>query len=105
MTDEQRKATPVYKGFINYFPNAIAEVARNSATANTQHNSDEPIHWDKSKSTQELDSMMRHLLDFAKGEDHDEDGTLHLTKVAWRAMATLERYLTNQLDEEYLTRE
>ena len=26
----------------------------------------------------------------------DDDGVLHLTKVAWRALAGLERYLTNK---------
>jgi hypothetical protein len=27
----------------------------------------------------------------------DDDGVLHLTKVAWRALAGLERHLTNKL--------
>lgn len=95
---EKRKNTPIYKGLLAYFPNAIREVAKNSFNANAQHNGDSPIHWDKSKSKDELDSMLRHLTDYASGKTHDDDGTLHLAKVAWRALAALERHLTGQLD-------
>jgi hypothetical protein len=34
---------------------------------------------------------MRHLLDDAMGVPEDTDGVAHLTKVAWRAMATLQK--------------
>ena len=38
---------------------------------------------------------MRHLVDQALGGDQaaDEDGVLHATKKAWRAMADLEKIL------------
>jgi len=48
------------------------------------------------KSTDEYDALMRHLIDHDI-EPMDDDDILHLTKVAWRAMAGLERYLTNKL--------
>ena len=93
--DDKRKATPVYSGFIKYFPNAVREVASASVTGNKQHHEEKELHWDMSKSKEELDSMVRHLIDHAEGIIYDEDGVRHLTKVAWRAMAMLERTLTN----------
>lgn len=100
MTD--RKKTPVYRGFIKYFPNAIKEVSRASLKANDQHHKDAPLHWDMNKSSDELDAMMRHLIDHASGESYDDDGIRHLTKVAWRSLAILERILTDKnQDYEY----
>ena len=49
------------------------------------------------KSSDELDALMRHLADHASGEEIDDDGIRHLTKCAWRAMAMLERTLTNKI--------
>lgn len=92
----QRKATPVYSGFIKYFPNAIKEVAECSMKANRQHNGDEPLHWAMEKSKDELDALMRHLIDHASGIDWDDDNIRHLTKVCWRSLAMLERTLTNK---------
>jgi len=37
--------------------------------------------------------MMRHLVDYANGEEFDTDGTRHVSKVAWRALAFLEKEL------------
>ena len=92
-TAKERKETPIYSGVVKYFPRALEEVARVSHTGNEQHNPGEPMHWAKEKSTDEQDALMRHLTDHAKGEEYDTDGSLHLAKVAWRAMAGLERYL------------
>jgi len=88
-----RKATPVYSGFVKYFPRAMREVARVSFIGNEQHNPGSPLHWDRSKSKDEPDAMMRHLIDHVLGEEIDTDECLHLAKVAWRAMANLEKYL------------
>jgi len=78
----ERKTYPVYSGFLNYFPHAIAAVSHLSYQGNQQHHPDKPLHWDKQKSADELDALMRHVLD----EDWEQ--------VAWRAMANLERKLT-----------
>lgn len=91
-----RKATPVFTGFVKYFPHAIEEVSRASLIANEQHHPGTECHWDMDKSKAELDSLMRHLCDYAKGEEFDEDGIKNLTKIAWRAMAMLERDLTGK---------
>ena len=90
---KKRKNIPVYTGFIKYFPRAVCAVAELSREANEQHNPGTPVHWDKSKSKDELDALMRHLIDDALGVPHDSDGVLHATKMAWRAMANLERVL------------
>jgi hypothetical protein len=79
---KERKAIPVYSGFINYFPKAIAAVAKLSLRSCAQHGQTaETMHWDRSKSGDELDAMMRHILD----GDWEQ--------VAWRAMANLEKKL------------
>ena len=95
---EERKGIPVYTGFIKYFPLAILEVARLSKIANDQHSPGEPLHWAKEKSKDEPDAMMRHLIDEANGEHFDTDNVRHLTKVAWRAMANLQRTLEHDED-------
>lgn len=88
---DERKTYPVYSGFIKYFPNAIAEVSHLSYKGNQQHHPDKPLHWDKSKSSDELDALMRHIL--------DEDWV----HVAWRALANLERKLTGTCQYEEQT--
>lgn len=88
-----RKAVPIYSGFIKYFPRAIAAVARLSQVGNDQHNPGQPLHWDRSKSGDELDALMRHLLE---ADGVDKDGVDHLCKVAWRSMAALEKRLEKQ---------
>ena len=93
---QERKKIPVYSGFVKYFPNAMKEVAVCSRIANEQHHAGKPLHWDMDKSTDELDAMMRHLIDHSS-EPIDDDGIRHITKVAWRAMAMLERTLTNKV--------
>jgi hypothetical protein len=80
----ERKEHVIYSGFIKYFPHAIAAVSHLSYKGNQQHHPDKPLHWDMSKSTDELDAMMRHVI--------DEDWV----QVAWRALANLERKLTGK---------
>ena len=85
-----RKDIPVATGFIDYFPDAIACVAELSKQGNEQHNPGTPLHWDRSKSGDESDALMRHFLE--RGT-MDIDGILHSAKVAWRAMAMLQKEL------------
>ena len=87
---KKRKEMPVFTGVVKYFPNAIKYVSKVSLAGNEQHHPDKELHWDKSKSTDHLDSLMRHLIDADKVDD---DGLLHLGKVAWRALAALENHL------------
>lgn len=75
----ERKKIPVYSGFVHYFPLAIIAVAKKSQEGNDQHNPGAPVHWDRTKSGDELDALMRHII------DREWDS------VAWRAMANLEK--------------
>lgn len=84
----QRKATPIYNGVLMYFPRALAEVAKVSLIGSNQHNPGKPLFWDRSKSGDELDALTRHLMDAGT---MDTDGTRHSAKVAWRALANLEK--------------
>ena len=88
----QRKSMPVYSGVLKYFPNALKYVSKVSLAGNQQHHPDKPLHWDKGKSKDHLDALTRHLIDADK---IDDDGLLHLGKVAWRALAALEDYIEN----------
>ena len=94
-TAKERKATPVFSGVLKYFPNALKEVSKCSQAGNDQHHPNTPLHWDMEKSKDELDALTRHLIDHSINP-LDEDGQLHLAKVAWRALAGLERFLTNK---------
>lgn len=90
---DKRKGIPVWSGFMNYFPDAIAEVARLSLAANEKHNPGEPLHWSKSKSNDHADCLARHLLEY---DEVDDDGFRHDVKVAWRAMALLQTRLERE---------
>lgn len=93
---KERKDVPIYSGMIKYFPDALAEVAKCSKAGNDQHNPGKPLHWDRSKSGDELDALMRHLIDHASGEVFDKDGIRHMSKVIWRACA----YVQKAIEEE-----
>ncbi len=90
MNSEKRKERPVFTGVIKYFPKALMEIARVSLQGNIQHHPDKPLHWDRSKSNDDFDALARHLIDAGT---IDDDGIRHTAKVAWRALACLEKEL------------
>ena len=93
-TDSQeRKGIPITTGVLDYFPLAIAEVAKCSKAGNDQHNPGQPLHWAKGKSTDHADCIPRHLID--RGA-FDTDGIRHSAKLAWRALALLQIELENE---------
>jgi len=94
---QARKETPIFSGVLRYFPLAIAEVARVSRAGNEQHHPGEPLHWDRSKSTDELDALTRHLMEAGT---IDTDGMRHSAKVAWRALSNLEKELEAALEKQ-----
>ena len=84
---QERKQIPIVSGVLDYFPLAIAEVAKCSKAGNDQHHPGEPLFWDKTKSTDHADCIGRHLIDRGK---YDSDGIRHSAKLAWRALALLQ---------------
>lgn len=92
---DDRKDMPVYSGVLTYFPDALKEVAKCSLAGQKQHNQGDKLYWDKNKSFDNEDALVRHLIDHSKNPV-DEDGVLHLAKVAWRALASLQIYLENR---------
>ena len=67
-------------------------MAKCSYRGNEQHNPHKRLHWDRSKSGDELDALARHLL---QAGTFDDDGIRHSAKVAWRALANLQKELEN----------
>ena len=88
MTPAQRKQVPVVTGVLDYFPDAIASVALVSMIGNDQHNPGEPLHWAREKSTDEINTAGRHLMERGR---RDHDGARHLAKAAWRILAALQK--------------
>ncbi len=80
-----RKLLPIGTAVLDYFPLALAEVARVSLVGQRQHGT---VGWDRSKSTDEADALVRHFL---QRGGRDVDGLLHSAKLAWRALALLQK--------------
>ena len=93
---EERKRTPVFTGVLRYFPDAIKEISRVSLAGNDQHHPGKPLHWDRSKSGDELDALTRHLIDAGT---LDTDGIRHSAKVAWRALANLQKEIETEKEK------
>jgi len=91
----KRKQTPVATGVVDYFPLALIAIAELSRVGNEQHNPGKPLHWDREKSQDESDALMRH---FIERGTIDTDGVRHSTKVAWRALALLQKELESEVN-------
>jgi hypothetical protein len=103
MSDEQkpllpteasvRKEIPIASGVLDYFPAALAEVAKISFAGNQQHNPGQPLHWARGKSMDHSDTMIRH---FMERGSLDSDGQRHSAKMVWRALAILQMELETE---------
>ena len=87
---QSRKEFPVATGVLDYFPDAIVAISEVSYHGNQQHNPGTPVHWDRAKSGDEADAMIRHFL---QRGTLDNDGLPHTAKMAWRALALLQKEL------------
>lgn len=83
----ERKDIPIVTGLLDYFPAALAEVAKVSRYGNDKHNPGEPLHWSRDKSNDHIDCAGRHILE--RGT-RDKDGQRHLALAAWRVLAALQ---------------
>ncbi len=89
--DKERKKVPIWAGVLMYFPDALAAIAEISRLGNEQHNPGEPLHWAREKSTDQLNTALRHMMDYGVGNTIDPvDGGRHLAKAAWRVLAELQ---------------
>lgn len=88
-----RKDVPLFTGCIDYFPLALAEVARISKAGNDQHNPGQPLHWARNKSLDHVDCVGRHLV---QRGTLDTDGKRHTAKAAWRVLALLQEELERE---------
>lgn len=93
-----RKGIPIGTGVLDYFPSAIAEVAKLSKVGNDQHNPGERLHWARSKSTDQFDTIVRHLI---QRGTIDTDGVRHSTKAAWRCLALLQEELEREAGYDF----
>ena len=93
MTADERKTYPLATGLFDYFPLALREIAHVSYIGNTQHNLGQPVHWDRSKSSDEADALLRH---FSERGSLDTDGVRHTAKMAWRALALLQKEIEQE---------
>ena len=88
-TDSQaRKEIPIVTGLMDYFPNALAEVAHVSFVGNEKHNPGQPLHWSRDKSADHADCIARHLLE--RGTFDPVTKVRHSAQLAWRALALLQ---------------
>ncbi len=108
-----RKSFPLLTFLTAYMPDAIEALVDLSIQGNIQHQiADQPniqpfwlpgdrIAWDRSKSTEETETAMRHLWDHMRakrgvGSLYDTDGKLHAVKHAWRALAELQKTIESE---------
>jgi hypothetical protein len=98
--DKGRKALPVFRGPLMYFPDAILAIAAVCKAGNDQYNPGQPLHWAREKSTEQMDTALRHMMDHGMGNTKDVDGTYHLAKAAWRLLAELQLTIEKHLAAE-----
>lgn len=84
----ERNEIPLCEGCFDYFPKALAEIAKFSKFGNDKHNPGEPLHWSRWQSTDHANKIAKHLLD--RGTIDPDSGFLHDVALAWRALANLE---------------
>jgi hypothetical protein len=100
----ERKNYPMMSGVLNYFPAALAGVAKISKAGNDKHNPGQPLHHARGKSSDHGDCILRHLTDTQdllaakeRGQLITSDQVLtEASQLAWRALA-----LSQELHEKY----
>jgi hypothetical protein len=99
--DQARKLLPIFKLVTRYFPKALREVTKVSVANNVRYNPEKDpadINWARGKSTDQLGSAFRHMLEAAVDGKVFETGTdiYVLAEAAWRILAALELEIENQ---------
>lgn len=111
--DKERKNLPLFKMICGYFPKALREVTRVCVANNVRYNPDRTpndINWARGKSTDQLGSLFRHILEARVDGLVFEDlppevqaacgpgfeRVYVLAEAAWRALAALELQIEEQ---------
>jgi hypothetical protein len=87
----ERKGLPMATGLLDYFPAALAYVAKVSKYGNDKHNPGQPMHHARGKSMDHADCIARHIVD--RGGHEPDSGLRHSGFLAWRALALLQEEL------------
>lgn len=85
-----RKRLKLWTHLLEYFPDTFLAVVEVSVAGNEQHNPGEELHWDRTKSTDQMNTAFRHQFDYGLGIKKDTDGQWHLAKAIWRLSAQLQ---------------
>lgn len=88
-----RKTFPMCAGLLDYFPDALAEVARVSFLGNEKHNPGQPMHHSRGKSMDHADCIVRHLV----GRGGFDGDVRESAALAWRALALLQDELEQEM--------
>lgn len=90
----ERKQLPMATGLFDYFPAALAYVAKISKYGNDKHNPGQPLHHSRWKSMDHPDCIARHLVD--RGGFEPDSKLRHTGFLAWRALAELQEELERE---------
>lgn len=109
--DKARKLLVVWQMVTRYFPKALREITKVCVANNVRYNPDKAptdIRWARGKSTDQLGSLFRHMLEYeVDGKVFEDlppevaacveyDEVYVLAEAAWRALAALELCIEEQ---------
>lgn len=93
-SSEERKKYPMARGLLDYFPDALAEVAKVSYLGNEKHNPGQEMHHSRGKSMDHADCIVRHLV----GRGGFDGDMRESAAMAWRALALLQEELEKEMN-------
>lgn len=85
-----RKKWQIWTFLTEYFPDAFLATVDVAIKGNDQHNPGETLHWARGKSTDQMNTALRHIWDHTTLTPKDNDGAYHLAKAIWRLSAELQ---------------
>lgn len=88
--DDKREDYPLFDVLFGYFPAAMCELSRWAKVGNDKHNPGEPLHWAREKSTDHVNKIARHLMDY---DQKDRNGFYEAIPLLWRAAALAQELL------------
>src|SRR5574341_755406 len=88
--NNERKKWQIWSFLLEYFPDAFLAVVDVAIKGNNQHNPGQLLHWSREKSTDQMNTAIRHAWDYSRGLIKDTDGCYHLAKAIWRLSAELQ---------------